>query len=85
MHAYPYAQLVHEYRVSVLTLLLGNLVRAVTFLTPSAAAKLARHPKWADLLRLGDLARERLMTRALRWYHTPHLRHTFFSVDRWGP
>ena len=81
IHDYPYAQLVHEYRVSVLTLLLGNLVRAVTFLTPSAYAKLARNPKWADLLRLGDLARERLMSRALCWYHTPHLRNTFFSVD----
>jgi hypothetical protein len=67
VHAYPYEQLVHEYRVSVLTLLLDNLVRAVTFLTPSASATWARNPKGADLLLLGDLARERLMTRAWRW------------------
>jgi hypothetical protein len=82
---YPYAQLVHEYHVAVLTQLLGNLVRAVTFLTPSECAKLARDPKRADLLLLGDLARARLMARALHWYHTPHLRQTFFSVDRFGP
>lgn len=85
VHAYPYEQLVHEYRVSVLTLLLGSLVRAVKFLTPSDYDKLQRDPKQADLILLGDVARDRLMTRALHWYHTPHLRHTFFSVDRWGP
>lgn len=38
VHEYPYAHLVHEYHVAVLTLLLGHLVRAVTFLTPSAYA-----------------------------------------------
>jgi hypothetical protein len=81
--SYPYAQLVHEYHVAILTQLLGNLVRAVTFLTPSEYAKLARDPKRAALLLLGDLARARLMARALHWYHTPHLRKTFFSVDVW--
>ena len=58
-------------------------VRAVTFLTPSEYAKLARDPKRADLLLLGNLARTRLMARALHWYHTPHLRQAFFSVDAW--
>jgi hypothetical protein len=79
--SYPYEQLVHEYHVAVLTQLLGNLVRAVTFLTPSEYAKLARDPKRADLLLLGDLARKRLMARALHWYDTLHLRKTFFSAD----
>jgi hypothetical protein len=85
VHDYPYEQLVHEYHVSVLTLLLGSLVRAVTFLPPSVYDKMAQDPKQADLILLGDVARDRLMTRALHWYHTPHLRHTFFSMDRLGP
>jgi hypothetical protein len=81
--AYPYEQLAHEYRVAGLTLLLGSLVRAVTFLTPPEYDKLARDPKRADLLLVGDMARDRLMTRALSWYRTPHLRHAFFSLDGW--
>lgn len=85
VHNYPYEQLVHEYRVSVLTLLLGSLVRAVKFLTPAVYDKMARDPKQADLVLVGDLARDRLMTRALHWYRTPHLRTTFFSVDTFAP
>jgi hypothetical protein len=42
VHDYPYAQFLHEYHVSTLTLLLGSLVRATTFLTPSAYDKLAQ-------------------------------------------
>lgn len=85
VQAYSYDQLVHEYRVSVLTMLLGNIVRAVKFLKPSAYDKMGRDPKRADLMLVGDLARDRLMTRALSWYQTPHLRTTFFSVDVFAP
>jgi hypothetical protein len=85
VRAYPYAQFLHEYRVSTLTLLLGSLVRATTFLTPSAYAKLAQNWKQAELLQAGDLGRARLMRRALSWRHTPDLRTTFFSVDRSCP
>ena len=85
VHAYPYAQFLHEYHVSTLTLLLGSLVRATTFLKPSAYAKLAQHRKQAELLRVGDVGRARMMRRALSWYQTPALRHTFFSVDRSCP
>jgi hypothetical protein len=85
VHNYTYDQLVHEYHVSVLTLLLGSIVRAVTFLTPSEYDKLRRDPKQADLLLVGEVARDRLMTRALHWYHTPHLHRTFFSVDALAP
>ena len=83
VHDYPYGQFLHEYRVSTLTLLLGNLVRATTFLKPSAYTKLAQNRKQAELLHVGDLSRTRLMKRAVSWRHTPALRHTFFSVDRW--
>ena len=82
---YPYGQFLHEYRVSTLTLLLGHLVRATTFLKPSADDKLAQNRKQAELLHVGELSRARLMKRAVSWRHTPALRHPFFSVDRWGP
>ena len=85
VHDYPYGQFLHEYRVSTLTLLLGHLVRATTFLKPSAYTKLAQHRKQAELLHVGELSRTRLMKRAVSWRHTPALRHPFFSVDRWGP
>jgi hypothetical protein len=85
VHNYPYGQFLHEYRVSTLSLLLGNLVRATTFLKPSAYTKLAQNRKQAELLHVGDLSRARLMQRAVAWHHTPALRHTFFSVDRWCP
>jgi len=85
VHAYPYAQFLHEYHVSTLTLLLGSLVRATTFLKPSAYDKLAQHRKQAELLRVGDVGRARMMRRALSWYQTPALRHTFFSVNRSCP
>jgi aminoglycoside phosphotransferase (APT) family kinase protein len=80
--AYPFDQLLHEYRVSTLTLLLGNLVRATKFLKPSAYAKLAQDRKQAELMRVGEVARHRLLTRAVQWYRVPALRRTFFSVDR---
>jgi len=85
VHDYPYAQFLHEYHVSTLTLLLGSLVRATTFLTPSAYAKLAQNRKQAELLQAGDLGRARMMRRALLWHHTPALHTTFFSVDRSCP
>jgi Ecdysteroid kinase-like family len=85
VHDYPAAQLLHEYHVATLTLLLGSLVRAIKFLTPAAYDKMGRDPKQADLMQLGDVARDRLMLRAFHWYHTPPLRHTFFPVDRLGP
>ena len=81
VHGYPYEQFLHEYHVSTLTLLLGNLVRATTFLTPSAYDQLAQNRKQAELLHVGDLGRARMMRRAVSWYHTSALRHTFFSVD----
>ena len=83
--AYPYAQFLHEYRVSTLTLLLGNLVRATTFLKPSAYDTLAQNRKQAELLHVGELGRARMMRRAVSWRHTSALRHTFFSVDRSCP
>jgi hypothetical protein len=85
VHDYPYAQFLHEYHVSTLTLLLGSLVRATTFLTPRAYNTLAHNRKQAELLHVGDLGHARMMRRALRWHHTPALRHTFFSVDRSCP
>jgi hypothetical protein len=85
VHDYPYRQFLHEYRVSTLTLLLGNLVRATTFLKPSAYTNLAQNRKQAELLHVGDLSRARLMQRAVSWRHTPALRHTFFSKDRRCP
>jgi hypothetical protein len=83
--AYPYAQFLHEYRVSTLTLLLGSLVRATKFLKPSTYDKLAQNRKHAELLRVSELGRTRMMQRALQWYRVPDLRNTFFSVDRLCP
>ena len=85
VHGYPYGQFLHEYHVSTLTLLLGNLVRATTFLKPSAYDTLAQNRKQAELLHVGELGRARMMRRAVSWRHTPALRHTFFSVDRSCP
>ena len=85
VHGYPYEQCLHEYRVSTLTLLLGSLVRATTFLKPSAYDKLAQNRKQAELLHVGELGRARMMRRAVSWRHTPALRHIFFSVDRSCP
>ena len=85
VHAYPYAQFLHEYHVSTLTLLLGNLVRATTFLKPSTSDKLAQNRKQAALLQVSELGRARMMRRAVQWRHAPDLRRAFFSVDRWGP
>ncbi len=78
---YPCEQFIYEYHVSVLTMLIGGIVRAVKFITPAAYDKMLQDQKQADLMRLGDLARERLVARALYWYRTPHLRETFFSVS----
>ena len=85
VHGYPDGQFLHEYRVSTLTLLLGNLVRATTFLKPTAYDKLAQNRKQAELLHVGEWGRTRMMKRAVSWRHTPALRHTFFSVDRSCP
>jgi hypothetical protein len=85
VRGYPYAQFLHEYHVSTLTLLLGSLVRATTFLTPSAYNKLAQNRKQAELLRAGDLGRARMIQRAVSWRHIPALCTTFFSVDRSCP
>jgi len=85
VHGYPYAHFLHEYHVATLTLLLGNLMRATSWLTRSTADKLARDPKQAELLRVGEVGRARMLRRALQWYHTPDLRQRFFSVDRWSP
>ena len=71
--------------MSTLTLLLGNLVRATTFLKPSTYTKMVHNSKQAELLHVGDLSRTRLMKRAVAWRHAPALRHTFFSVDQWCP
>lgn len=77
---YPYDQFLYEYYVSTLTMLLGGIVRAVKFITPRAYDNMLQDQKQADLMRLGELARERLMVRALHWYRTPHLREQFFPV-----
>ena len=76
---YAYEQFLHEYYVSTLTLLLGSIVRAVKFLKPGQYDKLGLDQKQADLVQVGDLMRDRMMTRALDWYQTPHLRQRFFS------
>ncbi len=78
---YPYDTFIYEYRVSTLTMLIAGMMRAVKFIKPGAYDNMMRDQKQADLMRLGDLARERMMTRALHWYRTPHLREMFFSVD----
>ncbi len=77
---YPYEQLIYETRVSTLTMLLGGIVRAVKFVKPGAYDKMLQDQKQADLMRLGDLARDRMMARALHDYRTPRLREMFFSV-----
>ena len=77
---YAWEQLLYEYRVSTLTLLLGGLVRAVKFVTPKAHERMLQDPKQGDLMRLGDIARERTAARALHWYRTPQLRQQFFSI-----
>jgi hypothetical protein len=79
---YAYEQFLHEYYVSTLTLLLGSIVRAVKFLKPGQYDKLGLDQKQADLVQVGDLMRDRMMTRALDWYQTPHLRQRFFSLGR---
>jgi len=80
VHDYPYEQCLHEYHVSTLTLLLGNLVRATTFLKPSTYDKLAQNRKQAELLHVSELGRARIMRRAVHWRRAPDLRQTFFSV-----
>jgi hypothetical protein len=77
---YPFDQFIYEYHVSTLTMLIGGIVRAVKFITPGAYDHMLQDRKQADLMRLGDLARERTTARALHWYRTPHLREMFFSV-----
>jgi hypothetical protein len=77
---YACDQFIYEYHVSTLTMLIGGLVRAVKFITPGSYDHMLQDQKQADLMLLGDLARERMMARALHWYRTPHLRATFFSV-----
>ena len=77
---YSHEQLLYEYRVSTLTLLLGGLVRAVKFVTPKAHKRMLQDPKQGDLMRLGDIARERTAARALHWRRTPQLRQQFFSM-----
>ncbi len=77
---YSYDHLLYEYYVSSLTMLVGGIVRAVKFINPGAYDKMLQDQKQADLMLLGDLARERLVSRALHWYHTPHLREKFFPV-----
>jgi hypothetical protein len=79
VHAYPYAQFLHEYHVSTLTLLLGSLVRTTKFLKPSTYDKLAQNRKQAELLRVSERGRTRMMQRALHWYRVPKLRKTFFG------
>ncbi len=79
VQGYPYDQFIYEYHVSTLTMLMGGMVRAVKFLKPAAYNNMLQGQKQADLMRLGDLARERMMARALHWYRTPHLRKMFFS------
>ena len=81
VQTYPYDQFIHEYHVSTLTFLLGHILRGTKFLKPSAYDKMGQDPKQVDLMEVGDLGQERLITRALRWYRTPHLREQFFSAD----
>jgi hypothetical protein len=79
VQGYAYERFLHEYYVSTLTLLLGSIVRAVKFLKPGQYDKLGLDQKQADLMQVGDLMRDRMMTRALDWYQTPPLRQRFFS------
>lgn len=59
---------------------MGGIVRSVKFFTPEAHERMLQDQKQGDLMRLGDLARQRTMARALHWYRTPHLRQQFFSI-----
>jgi hypothetical protein len=77
---YAYDQFLYDYHVSALTMLLGGIVRAVKFITPKVCDMMLQDPKQADLMRLGDLARERMIARALHWYRTPRLREMFLPV-----
>lgn len=77
---YPYDQFLYESYVSTLTILLGSIVRAVKFVKPGAYDKMLQDQKQADLMRMGDLAFDRMVARALHWYRTPRLREMFFSV-----
>ncbi|ETW96109.1 MAG: hypothetical protein ETSY1_27930 [Candidatus Entotheonella factor] len=78
---YPCDQFLYEYYVSTLTMLIGGMVRAVKFITPAAYDNMLQDQKQADLMLLGDIARDRLMARALHMYSIPHLRQTFFPVS----
>lgn len=80
VEAYPFEQFLHEYHVATLTLLLGSIVRATKFIKPAAYDKMGQDPKQADLMEMSDMARDRLLARALHWYRTPHLRARFFSA-----
>lgn len=77
---YPYDQFIYEYHVSTLTMLIGGMVRAIKFFKPAVHDNLLQDQKQADLMLLGHLARDRMMTRALHWYRTPSLRQRFFPV-----
>jgi hypothetical protein len=77
---YPWDQFLYEYHVATLTMVIGGIVRSVKFITPDAYDRMLQDPKQGDLMRLGDLARQRVMARALHWYRTPHLRQQFFST-----
>jgi hypothetical protein len=77
---YPWDQLIYEYHVSTLTMVMGGIVRAVKFITPAAYDHMLHDQKQRDLMRLGDLASKRTITRALHWYRTPRLRKQFFSM-----
>jgi hypothetical protein len=77
---YPWDQFIYEYHVATLTMVLGGIVRSVKFITPEAHERMLQDQKQGDLMRLGELARQRTMARALHWYRTPHLRQQFFSI-----
>jgi hypothetical protein len=77
---YSWDQLIYEYHVSTLTMVMGGIVRAVKFITPAAYDHMLHDQKQRDLMRLGDLASKRTITRALHWYRTPRLRKQFFSM-----
>ncbi len=77
---YDYEQFLYESRVSMLTILLGSIVRAAKFVKPEAYDTMLQDQKQGDLMRMGDLALDRMLARALHWYRTPRLREMFFSV-----
>lgn len=43
-----FAHFLHDYRVSTLTLLIGNIIRGTTFVKPSVYNKMAQDPKQAE-------------------------------------